>query len=59
MSDTVVWSADTNETVLLPSTARDAAIRGILIDINNQSTDPAVTENRQNVIIGWVDRLPR
>jgi hypothetical protein len=59
MSDTVVWSADTNETVLLPSAARDAAIHGILADINSQSTEPAVTETRQNIIVGWVDRHTR
>jgi len=60
MSDiTVVWSADTEKTVTLPSEPRDTAIRKLLDEMDSTSSNSAVVETRQKIVVDFVERHTR
>lgn len=55
MSDTLVWSADSDDVVLVPDNGREAAIRAILDDLEEAPAPAHIERERERTRLRWAE----
>lgn len=55
MSDTLLWSADSEDVVPVPSNGREAAIRAILDDLEEEPAAEHVERERERTRLRWAE----